>query len=123
MGYYSNSAIDTGSCTYDPSYTSPEQQLLWRLDDLYDRLSEFPFTIRRNFDGIIFALDDYRYAPVKCFETYLDVQVAIKTAINDLKTKYGISIPKKDCTNELKPVSVMQLSIFDVNNKAFCRAA
>lgn len=123
MGYYSNLAIDIEPFSYDVSYTSPEQQLLWRLDDLNDRLDELPFIKRRDFDGAIFSLDDYRYAPVKCFETYLDAQVAIKTAINDLKTKYGISIPEKDCTNELKPVCVMLLSIFDVNNKAFCRAA
>ena len=123
MGYYSSLAIDVGPSSYDASYTPPEQQLLWRLDDLYDRLNELPFIKRRDFDGAIFSLDDYRYAPVKCFETYLDVQLAIKTTINDLKTKYGISVPKKDCTNELKPVCVMQLSIFDVNNKAFCRAA
>lgn len=123
MGYYSSLAFDLESYSYDVSYTSPERQLLWRLYDLYDRLDELPFIKRRDFDGAIFSLDDYRYSPVKCFETYLDVQVAIKTAINDLKTKYGISIPEKDCTNELKPVCVMQLSIFDMNNKALYRAA
>ena len=123
MGYYSSLAIDLESYSYDVSYTSPEQQLLWRIDDLYDRLNELPFIKRRNFDGAIFSLDDYRYAPVKFFETYLDVQVAIKTAINDLKTKYGISVPEKDCTKEFEPVCVMELSIFDVNNKALGKAA
>lgn len=123
MGYYSSLAIDVGPFSYDASYTPQEQQLLWRIDDLYDRLNELPFIKRRNFDGAIFSLDDYRYTPVKCFETYSDVQVAIKTVINDLKTKYGISVPEKDCTNELEPVCVMQLSIFDVNNNSLCRAA
>ena len=34
MGYYSNLAIDEDTYRHDVSITSPEQQLLWRLDDL-----------------------------------------------------------------------------------------
>ena len=40
MGYFSNFAIDEDICHHDVSITSPEQQLLWRLDDLRERLDE-----------------------------------------------------------------------------------
>ena len=38
MGYFSNLAIDCLDDYEDNSYPSPERQLLWRLDDLKDRL-------------------------------------------------------------------------------------
>ena len=40
MGYFSNLAIDCLGDYEDNSYPSPERQLLWRLDDLKDRLEE-----------------------------------------------------------------------------------
>ena len=36
MGYYSNLSIDADPYIHDASITPPEQQLLWRLDDLRD---------------------------------------------------------------------------------------
>ena len=113
MGYYSSLAIDLESYSYDVSYTSPEQQLLWRIDDLYNRLNELPFIKRRNFDGAILSLDDYRYAPVKCFETYLDVQAAIQIAIDDLNNNYGIVVSERATIYPSAETSIEQLTLFD----------
>ena len=38
MGYYSDFAAE--STCYDSSYPTSEQQLLWRLEELEDRLEE-----------------------------------------------------------------------------------
>lgn len=121
MGYYSNFAIDIDNFPCDTSYTSPEQQLLWRLDDLYDWLDELSFIKRRDFDGGIFSLDDYRYAPVKCFETYLDVQAAIRIAIDDLNNKYGIVVSDDTSTPLIEEPLVGQLTLFDNIKRSCCR--
>lgn len=113
MGYYSNLANDRECHPYDTSYTSPEQQLLWRLDDLYDRLDELPFIKRRDYDGATFSLDDYRYAPVECFETYLDVQAAILIVVYDLQNKYGIVVSEDSPASLSAETSIEQLTLFD----------
>ena len=120
MGYYSSLAIDVGLSSYDASYTPPEQQLLWRLDDLYDRLNELPFIKRRDFEGAIFSLHDYRYAPVKCFETYLDVQAAIQIAIDDLNNKYGIIVLDDTSTPLIEESLAGQLTLFDNITRPCC---
>lgn len=40
MGYYLNPAAEYVSCDNDHSYTAPGRQLLWRLEELEDRLHE-----------------------------------------------------------------------------------
>ena len=40
MGYFSDLAAQYVPCDYDHSYTPPEKQLLWRLEDLEERLHE-----------------------------------------------------------------------------------
>lgn len=92
MGYYSNLAIDEVAYRHDVSITSPEQQLLWRLDDLRDRLDE----LKRSgglYGGVCcFTKSDLRYAPPDYFSTIYDVDCAIELAIVDLKNKYGIEV-------------------------------
>ena len=113
MGYYSSLAINLGSYSYDVSYTAPEQQLLWRLDDLYDQISELPFIKHHNLDRAIFSLNDYRYAPVKCFETFGDVNAAIHIAIDDLKNKYGIDVSEEFPKYLVEETPIEQLTLFD----------
>ena len=40
MGYFSNLAAEYVPYDHDHSYTPPEKQLLWRLEDLEERLRE-----------------------------------------------------------------------------------
>ena len=65
MGYYSELAICEELPIRDASITLPEQQLLWRLEEL-------------------------RYGPLEYFQTVYDVESAIGLAIKDLKSKYAI---------------------------------
>ena len=46
---------------YDWSYPAPEMQLLWRLDDLQDRLEELIAKDAPYRDGYIYSEDDIRY--------------------------------------------------------------
>ena len=100
MGYYSNLAIDEVACHHDVSITSPEQQLLWRLDDLRDRLDE----LKRSgglYGGVCsFTKSDLRYAPPGYFTTIYDIECAIELAIVDLKNKYKIEADNEVCKND-----------------------
>ena len=100
MGYYSNLAIEEVACHHDVSITSPEQQLLWRLDDLRDRLDE----LKRSgglYGGVCsFTKSDLRYAPPGYFTTIYDIECAIELAIVDLKNKYKIEADNEVCKND-----------------------
>ena len=58
MGYFSNMAVDMRD-DENHSYPSPERQLLWRLDDLKDRLSELVTTGGPYRSGYIYTEDVY----------------------------------------------------------------
>ena len=92
MGYYSNLAIDEDTYRHDVSITSPEQQLLWRLDDLRDRLDELKLSGSLYGGVCCFTKSDLRYAPLGYFNTIYDVECAIELAIVDLKTKFRIEV-------------------------------
>ena len=46
MSYFSNLALEYEDIYENYSYPSPEEQLLWRLDDLYDILDELKKQMR-----------------------------------------------------------------------------
>lgn len=110
MGYFSNFAIDEDTCHHDVSITSPEQQLLWRLDDLRDRLDELKIS-GALYGGVCnYTKSDLRYAPTGYFSTIYDVETAIELAIEDLRNKYGIEVAKDTSLQEiviLSPYCVM----------------
>lgn len=90
MGYFSNFTIDEDICHHDVSITSPEQQLLWRLDDLRDRLDELKISGALYGGMCCYTESDLRYAPTGYFNTLYDVETAIELAVEDLRNKYGI---------------------------------
>jgi len=116
MGYFSELAQKYIDLDYDRSYPSPEEQLLWRLDDLNYKLEELtekdaPY---RGWERL--TDNDIRYAIPEYFENIADVERAIELAIEDLKNKYEIDV-LEECDNkamELDEVAEMQISLFDI---------
>lgn len=92
MGYFSNLTIDYLGDYEDHSYPSPERQLLWRLDDLKDRMKELisEGTAYRN--GYIYSENDIRYALPEHLCDIYKVERAIELAKEDLLNKYGINV-------------------------------
>lgn len=80
----------------DRSYPSPEEQLFWRLDDLYTKREELLQENAPYFDRICWSDDDIRYAIPDSFETVSGIEKAIKLAFQDLNTKYKIDIWQTD---------------------------
>lgn len=122
MGYFSNLAIKQISYDYDRSYLPPEKQLLWRLEDLHDRLNELNGTRRRCEDRGCFSEDDLRYALPEHFITAADVKAAIALAIHDLADRYGIHI-REDDPEEIPAVDGItgaQISFWDVFSIQAC---
>lgn len=91
MGYFSNLAIEDDNWL-DHSVTPPEQQLLWRLEDLQNRLEELKSRGARYSSDRVYMDDDLRYEPVGAFKRIMDVEAAICMAIDDLQNKYGICV-------------------------------
>ena len=103
MGYFLNMAVDMRD-DEDHSCPPPERQLLWRLDDLKDRLSELVTTGGMYRSGYIYPEDDIRYALPEHLGDISKVERAIKLAKEDLLNKYGINVyeaEKTDSTEEI----------------------
>ena len=109
---------------YDWSYSSPEAQLLWRLDDLHDVLYELKQEDAPRGTCYRLSDDDIRYAIPGAFmnpgNDYLRslsvVERAIELAKDDLVNKYGLPDPDTLVSDESEFVSetcVGQLSIFE----------
>ncbi len=102
---------------YDWSYPAPEMQLLWRLDDLQDRLEELiakdaPY---RNFD--IYSEDDIRYSLPEHLFDIDKVERAIELAKDDLVKKYGLPDPETLMIDESELVAedrVIQMTLFEI---------
>lgn len=84
MGYYSNLLLERLESDYDRSYPTPEKQLLWRLDDLYDRLDVLIETGASYSGGIQLSDNDIRYAIPSYFENISDIERAIELAMAEL---------------------------------------
>ena len=100
---------------YDRSYPSPEEQLLWRLDDLNYKLEELtekdaPY---RGWERL--TDNDIRYAIPEYFENIADVERAIELALEDLKNKYDIEVSELDCEQEeVFDDGAVQMTLFEI---------
>ena len=111
---------------YDWSYPGPEMQLLWRLDDLQDRLEELIAKDAPYRDGYIYSEDDIRYAlPEHLFEIG-KVERAIELAKDDLVNKYGLPDPETLMIDESELVAedrVIQMTLFEILPEVLPKAA
>ena len=125
MGYFSNLAAQYVPDDHDHSYTPPEKQLLWRLEDLEERLHELTTqrTGKRD-EGVCFSESNLRYVLPGQFLSVSDVQKAIELAVNDLAERYGIYVRGKPVEEvpEMDEITGMQISFLDVlSMPSFCR--
>lgn len=117
MGYFSNLAAKYVPYDHDHSDTPPEKQLLWRLEDLQERLYELTTqrTGKRD-EGVCFSESNLRYVLPGQFLSVADVQKAIELAVNDLAELYGIYVRGKlvEEVPEMDEITGMQISFLDV---------
>ena len=117
MGYFSNLAAHEVLYDHDHSYTSPEKQLLWRLEDLEERLHELTTqrTGRRD-EGACLSESDLRYVLPGQFLSVSDVRKAIELTVNDLAERYGIYVRGKPVEEvpEMDEITGMQISFLDI---------
>lgn len=116
MGYFSELSILEEYELEDHSYPSFDSQLLWRLDDLNDRYSELIEQNAPCYGEDHYTNDDYRYAPVECFETLADVARAIEIAKANLECECLVAIDDKDdVCDEIfgDETALLQLKMFD----------
>lgn len=102
---------------YDWSYPTPEMQLLWRLDDLQDRLEELIAKDAPYRDGYIYSEDDIRYALPEHLYDIGKVERAIELAKDDLVNKYGLPDPETLMIDESELVAedrVIQMTLFEI---------
>ena len=117
MGYFSNLAAQYVPNDHDHSYIPPEKQLLWRLEDLENRLHELTTqrTGRRD-EGEYFSEENLRYVLPEHFLSASNVCKAIDLAISDLKERYGLCVG--DTPEQEEPVmdeiTGMQISFLDM---------
>lgn len=93
VGYFSNIAVELWlEDKEDYSYPSPERQLMWRLDDLKDRLEEL-LTIGASYTSrYIFTENDIRYTLPEDLHDICMIERAIESAKEDLFNKYGSNV-------------------------------
>lgn len=115
MGYFSDLAQKYIDFDYDRSYPSPEEQLLWRLDDLNYKLEELTEKDAPYRGWEQFTDNDIRYAMPEYFENIEDVERAIELALEDLKNKYEIEITEEDDEQEdVFDVEAEQMTVFGI---------
>ena len=111
---------------YDWSYPAPEMQLLWRLDDLQDRLEELVAKDAPYRDGYIYSEDDIRYALPEYLYDISKVERAIELSKDDLVNKYGLPDPETLMIDESKLVAedrVIQMTLFEILPEVLPKAA
>ena len=117
MGYFSNLAAHEVLYDHDYSYTPPEKQLLWRLEDLENRLHELTTqrTGKRD-EGEYFSEDNLRYVLPEHFLSASNVRKAIQLAISDLRDRYGIYVGDQPAQEEpeVDEITGMQVTFFDI---------
>ena len=111
---------------YDWSYPAPEMQLLWRLDDLQDRLEELIAKDAPYRDGYIYSEDDIRYALPEYLYDIGKVERAIELAKDDLVNKYGLPDPETlmiDASELVAEDRVIQMTLFEILPEVLPKAA
>ena len=117
MGYFSNLAAQYVPYNHDHSYTPPEKQLLFRLEELEDRLCELTQQKTGKRDkGEYFSEDNLRYVLPEHFLSASNVRKAIDLAISDLKERYGIYVGDQPAQEqpEFDEITGMQVTFFDI---------
>ncbi len=94
MGYFSTLDMESGRIDY--SYPSPERQLLWRLDELKERLCELRKRGAHIFGERVLSDDDLRYALPENLSCAEHVRKAIVIARSDLYAKYDVMTPEEE---------------------------
>ncbi len=112
MGYFSNLATEYAPYNYDLTDTPPETQLLWRLEELKDRL--FELTSRKEDQGVCFTEDNLRYVLPEHFLSASDVCKAIDLVISDLKERYSVYMGDQQEAPAMDEITGMQISLFDI---------
>ena len=97
MGYYSEIAINRNTYFHDDSWTTHKQQLLWRCEDLQNRLEELKLQRAPYSSSGCLTKDDLRYALPSCFGAVYDAEQALELAVSELKEKYGINLQSELC--------------------------
>lgn len=95
----------------DRSYHSPEEQLLWRLDDLIDRQHEL-LKKCAPYGGCRCSYDELRFASPGYFSTVYAVEAAIDCAKEELRNTYGIPIDEE--TDTVEVIAVPQLTFAEI---------
>ena len=117
MGYFSNLAAKCVLYDHDHSYTAPENRLLFRLEELENRLHELTTqrTGKRD-EGEYFSEDNLRYVLPEHFLSASNVSRAINLVISDLKERYGIDIgdQSEQENTTIDEVAAMQISFLDI---------
>lgn len=119
MRYVSDLATEHVTYDHDHSYTPPEMQLLWRLEELEDRLCELT---NQKDGGDYFSEDDLRYVLPQHFLSTSNVRKAIDLAISDLRDRYGIYVGDEPAQEEsvADEITGMQISFLDILSVHAC---
>lgn len=97
MGYFSDFMCDYEARHQDHSITEPKQQLLWRLEELQERLAVLEEQGAPYCGSLNYAADDYRHGLSEEFLTIFDTERAIDATLQALKYDYGVDLyPKTD---------------------------
>ena len=116
MGYFSELDIEHTESRTDNSYHGYEEQLLWRYEDLKERYSLLSREGAPVHGDDYFSKNDYRYAPLECFNTLSDVYRAMEIAKENLEEKCDMIIDDDgnvvEYTEEKDDPN--QLSLFEV---------
>lgn len=124
MGYYTDLAKKLDLYGGDYSFTPPDVQLLWRLDDLLERQEELAQQERRYYCGAIYPENELRYILPEHLKDPDHLQAAIDLAIRDLKDRYDIDVLAEDREEPVvDEITDMQVSIRDVLTMQFQMAA
>ena len=125
MGYFSNLAAQDIPYDHDCSFTTPEMQLRWRLEDLEERHHQLTTQRTGKHDGgSCFSESDLRYVLPEHFVSVSDVRKAIELAVNDLAERYGIYVHGKPVEEvpEMDELTGMQISFLDIlSMQSLCR--
>lgn len=111
---------------YDWSYPAAEIQLLWRLDDLQDRLEELITKDAPYRDGYMYSEDDIRYALPEHLFDIGKVERAIEFVKDELVNKYGLPDPDSLILDESESADddcVGQMTMFDLLHENLPKAA
>ena len=137
MGYFSNLAIEyeqykQAQYQYDVSWTTHEQQLLWRWEDLQELHAEL-CALGSSYSGsITYTDDELRYMlpehpggySLRKNGTIRDVERAMDLAAQELKEKYGVDVrPESPEETEVDELTENQLSFFVVIAPSVIRKA